>query len=768
MEKFVTVCCLLFGIVTGSWAQGLPIAGPAGVSDSGGYVIVGPTEGEVGTGHVYTYTGILPKTTNSVYWRVVGARLINGKRAKQLRDDDLDARQHPELRIEWDSLKTDQGKGLVQLRTRRQKVGPPTAAGQVKGTPPVSVPVTAQLVDNSGDAVATTNVFIKCPPCLPTFGACDPGIYYLGRIGSPSLSTAIREYTYVCSDANILPADPRHRYSASLACDGPIYFDGNNGAAGPMTIIWNISYITESGAVYQESWGATNNPTFGTLNTKYIDVIWYDRVPAYSYSPYYPNGLVALESSTRNALAGQRIVAARLGYAGGNCGTGGFCGFQSKRIDVYYEAPAPARVLAWTGVPDNSVAVYDRQTLPCRTGTYVLQCDDVRDATTYQWTTSAGTISGNGNSRVTLDLSQVPPTTTAVQVAVRTANANAPCTPQKLSIPRQASFTFPITGTPSAISIDGVALSCPGFNRRTLSVPPVAGASTYTWQVTAGDATLYTPGGVPLANSAPTTDNVVQIQFNTPGDVAVNVVANSACGTTSYAANANYQPAGGNTPQPLPSVNPFNDAYSWKYNATVRIPLLAPQPGVQYVFGPVSNVRIFTVWPGATPGTPTQAAGSSLVRVDSGPNGAPYIDLTLNYAAVAEFDLQVQISSTCGGTTNSITQVIHETRPYHGSYLNKAPVVLLDVRPDDPGLIEQAAGIYPNPASEVVHLAPADAGSRYQWARVLDAQGNPVREARAAGNESLRDLSLAGLPAGLYAVQVFDGKRIVTHHLVKE
>ncbi|MEJ7661997.1 MAG: hypothetical protein WKG07_21695 [Hymenobacter sp.] len=39
-------------------------------------------------------------------------------------------------------------------------------------------------------------------------------------------------------------------------------------------------------------------------------------------------------------------------------------------------------------------------------GTYVLQCDDVRDATTYQWTTSAGTISGNGNSRVTLDLSR--------------------------------------------------------------------------------------------------------------------------------------------------------------------------------------------------------------------------------------------------------------------------------------------------------------------------------------------------------------------------
>ncbi|MEJ7661998.1 MAG: hypothetical protein WKG07_21700 [Hymenobacter sp.] len=84
----------------------------------------------------------------------------------------------------------------------------------------------------------------------------------------------------------------------------------------------------------------------------------------------------------------------------------------------------------------------------------------------------------------------------------------------------------------------------------------------------------------------------------------MNVVANSACGTTSYAANAAYQPAGGNTPQLLASTNPFNGAYSWKYNATVRIPLLAPQAGVQYVFGPISNVRIFTTWPGANSRTP--------------------------------------------------------------------------------------------------------------------------------------------------------------------
>ncbi|MEJ7661999.1 MAG: T9SS type A sorting domain-containing protein [Hymenobacter sp.] len=98
----------------------------------------------------------------------------------------------------------------------------------------------------------------------------------------------------------------------------------------------------------------------------------------------------------------------------------------------------------------------------------------------------------------------------------------------------------------------------------------------------------------------------------------------------------------------------------------------------------------------------------------------------------------------------------------------KAPVELLDVSVGDPGPTGQAMVLYPNPAGEVVHLAPAGAGSRYRWARVLDAQGNPVREARAAGNESLRDLSLAGLPAGLYAVRVFDGKRIVTHHLVKE
>lgn len=95
-------------------------------------------------------------------------------------------------------------------------------------------------------------------------------------------------------------------------------------------------------------------------------------MPAYSYSPYYPNGLVALESPTRNALAGQRIVAVRLRYTGQNCGTGGYCGFQGKSIDVYYKTPLPASVFAWTGTPDNSATVADQHPLPCRTGTYVL------------------------------------------------------------------------------------------------------------------------------------------------------------------------------------------------------------------------------------------------------------------------------------------------------------------------------------------------------------------------------------------------------------
>lgn len=491
-------------------------------------------------------------------------------------------------------------------------------------------------------------------------------------------------------------------------------------------------------------------------------------MPAYSYSPYYPNGLVALENPAPNALAGQRIVAARLRYTGENCGTGGYCGFQGKSIDVYYETPPPASVFAWTGTPDNSATVTDQHPLPCRTGTYVLQCDNVRDATNYQWTTSAGTISGNGNFRVTLDLSQVPASTSTVTVAVQAANFSAPCNPRKPSIPRQAVFYIPTTPAPSAISIDGVALTCPGSNVRTLTVPPVTTDATYTWQVTAGNARLLNPiNFLPFSNPTPPISNSVLIQFNGPGQVEVTAVANSACGSTSTPAYATYQATGGVVPNPLAALNPFNEAYSWQYNATVRIPLSSPQPGVLYTFGPVSNARYFTVWPGATPSTPTAPGGNSLLTLVPGPNGAAYIDLTLNYASVASFDLQVQSTGSCGGA-GTLTQTIHETRPYHGSYLRAIPTEVSQLQTDNPDPAEQAMALYPNPVGDVLHIAPAGAGSRYQWVRVVDAQGTPLREARATSSERLTQLSLAGLPAGLYAVQLFDGKRIITRHLAKE
>lgn len=565
---------------------------------------------------------------------------------------------------------------------------------------------------------------------------------------------------YVCSDAHI-PGDPRYDYQAPFVCTGLV-----QGPGGTLfTVTWAVDYITESGEVYREAWGA--QPRF---NTKHIYVTWYDRVPATSYPPSLTGqisstGLTPLGTiGTPNTLAGQRIVAGRLSYRAFDCGFQGTCGYQEKLINIYYETPPPANVFAWTGTPDNSATVTEQHPLPCRTGIYTLQCDDVRDAT-YDWTTTVGSITGTGR-RATLDLSQVPANTTTVMVSVRATNLSAPCGQQ--SNPHQALFYLPATPAPSAISIDGVALSCPGSNVRTLTVPPVTADATYTWQVTAGNAILLNPNSsLPFSNPTPPVRNSVLIQFNGPGQVEVTAVANSACGTTSTPAYATYQATGGVIPNPLAALNPFNEAYSWQYNTAVRIPLSSPQPGVLYTFGPVSNARYFTVWPGATPSTPTAPGDNSLITLVPGPNGAAYIDLTLNYVGVASFDLQVQSTGSCGGSS-TLTQIIHETRPYHGSYLRAMPAEVSQLQTDNPDPAEQAMALYPNPVGDVLHIAPAGAGSRYQWVRVVDAQGTPLREARATGNERLTQLSLTGLPAGLYAVQLFDGKRIITRHLAKE
>lgn len=746
---------LLLGVAPNARGQRAVLSTQLALTADTEYVINGPDKGEVGSGKVYTYTRLLPKAAGQVYWHVEGARLINGKRAKLLQEGDLNARQYPELRIEWDSIKTAQGQGLLQLRQLRPKASLPRLA--VDAT--LQKITAAPLIEEEVDVLASTNVVINCPPCLPDFGLCDSGIYYLGPVGGTSTSVSISEYTYVCSDANTPTAQ---RYSARWACNGPVYVQGYT---YPFTITWRVQYITESGALYEEDWGASRAPFYGNVDTKYIDVTWYNRVPIYSYNSNYSTGLVPLGSLAPNALAGQRIVAARLSYRGGSCGTGGYCGIQEKIIDVYYETPVPASVFAWTGTPNSSPIIGEQHPLPCRTGIYTLQCDDVRDATQYDWTTTVGTITAVGR-RATLDLSQVPATTATVTVGVRATNPSAPCGQQ--SGTHQALFYIPTTPAPSDISIDGVALTCPGANVRTLSVPPVPAGATYTWQITAGNALLLNPlTQLPYPNPTPPTENSVLIQFNGPGQVDVTAVANSACGSTSTPAYASYLPTNGGNPTPLASLNPFNDAYLWQYNATVRIPLSGFQPGVQYRFGPVSNVRTFTRWPGANPSTPTQAASSSLVRVVSGPGGAAYIDLTLNDPSVAEFDLQVQLTGGCG-SAGSLTQTIHETRPFHGYYLKADPIEADQLQAPAPSLAERTMVLYPNPAGDVVHIAPPEEGSAYQWVRVLDVQGMPLREVRITGRESLRALSLAGLPAGLYAVQLFDGKRIITRHLAKE
>ena len=78
-----------------------------------------------------------------------------------------------------------------------------------------------------------------------------------------------------------------------------------------------------------------------------------------------------------------------------------------------------------------------------------------------------------------------------------------------------------------------------------------------------------------------------------------------------------------------------------------------------------------------------------------------------------------------------------------------------------------AAWVQQTPTRDEVRIAPP-ADVRYQWVKVLDNLGRVVAQQQGNGEMGVISLSLKKLPAGLYVVQLFDGKSLTTQQVVKE
>ena len=75
--------------------------------------------------------------------------------------------------------------------------------------------------------------------------------------------------------------------------------------------------------------------------------------------------------------------------------------------------------------------------------------------------------------------------------------------------------------------------------------------------------------------------------------------------------------------------------------------------------------------------------------------------------------------------------------------------------------------LYPNPSTGRVAVQ-SDVPTRYEWVRVLNLQGRVVLEQSVTAPEGVNTFDVQALPMGLYQVQLFDGKKLITQRLQKE
>ena len=147
-----------------------------------------------------------------------------------------------------------------------------------------------------------------------------------------------------------------------------------------------------------------------------------------------------------------------------------------------------------------------------------------------------------------------------------------------------------------------------------------------------------------------------------------------------------------------------------------------------------------------------QGAGNPLI-----PNASFYV-IGAGAGTNVSFTLRVYASSPC--TLSGIPQEIFDY-----------PITTTLARPANPGPgtapgAEARVELYPNPTPGLLNLT-APEGTRYEWAKVYDLQGRMVQEVQPNDERGVNGLDLGPLPAGMYNVQLYDGKRTSSQRVLK-
>ena len=205
-----------------------------------------------------------------------------------------------------------------------------------------------------------------------------------------------------------------------------------------------------------------------------------------------------------------------------------------------------------------------------------------------------------------------------------------------------------------------------------------------------------------------------------------------------------------------------------------NVPIVAVTPVVQRNNCPPYDVKVifetvitglsysFTTNAGGTPTAISNSTNSALA-IDPASQGQPVWNLLNAGSGKSFFDLTYVVSSTCGGAgsglqifTNSLS--IQKAMPYPCR-----PAAGASAEP----IAEPRVELYPNPTSGAVDVK-TEANTHYQWVKVFDGQGYLRYQQQSTVLAGIQSFDLKALKPGIYLVQLFDGKHLVSQRLVKE
>lgn len=467
-------------------------------------------------------------------------------------------------------------------------------------------------------------------------------------------------------------------------------------------------------------------------------------------------------ATSTNPYAGEKIVRVVIKVVGGYCGLRGSCGTVSSETGVIvYGLLPPSSIAAREILSGGQLGA----TIPAGQGMCVGRRYQFSAysayATTFDWTTNVGTVTATGVT-ATLDLSQVTAANAPfnVQVGVTARSASVGCI--NTSSAAMGTFYFRDTNQPQNLRMDGNPQICSTPAVRTIRVDPVAGTGVqYNWRIVSGS------GNFNGRSSAQTNASNIDLTFTGPGTVALEVTAQTNCNRISVPLTSSFSSADPNAiPAPLSSGLLQNYySYSWRFSPSIvgLIPIDNPQNGISYSFSAVSTELFNQKYPspGGTvsyyPSDPKATAGPGYVRLGAN-NGSTATSIEILDARVASATIRVVAVNGCGASSQTQTRDYYLVRPFYGSGMQRTT-------PGTESGPVSAPLLYPNPTSAHLQITAPVQSTHYEYVVVLNAQGTVVQELHTAGG--VQELNLSALPAGIYAVRLFDGYKFVTKQVEK-